>query len=109
MDERKELIELLKSGGVRNFPFVAVLADYLIKNGVTVRQSLSIKVTGGEIEPVITNANKILAAEVEPVKWLPIVGYEGLYEKDIIPSMKFGIKDDKTAGRIWMPPEPPKE
>lgn len=80
MDERKELIELLKSGGVRNFPFVAVLADYLIKNGVTVRQSLSIKVTGGEIEPVITNANKIPAAEVEPVKWLPIVGYEGLYE-----------------------------
>ena len=75
MDERKELIELLKSGGVRNFPFVAVLADYLIKNGVTVRQSLSIKVTGGEIEPVITNANKIPAAEVEPVKWLPIVGY----------------------------------
>lgn len=50
MDERKELIELLKSGGVRNFPFVAVLADYLIKNGVTVRQSLSIKVTGGEIK-----------------------------------------------------------
>lgn len=34
MDERKELIELLKSGGVRNFPFVAALADYLIKNGV---------------------------------------------------------------------------
>ena len=50
MDERKELIELLKSGGVRNFPFVAALADYLIKNGVTVRQSLSIKVTGGEIK-----------------------------------------------------------
>lgn len=50
MDERKELIELLKSGGVRNFPFVAVLADYLIQNGVTVRQSLSIKVTGGEIK-----------------------------------------------------------
>lgn len=50
MDERKELIELLKSGGVRNFPFVAALADYLIKNGVTVRQSLNIKVTGGEIK-----------------------------------------------------------
>lgn len=50
MDERKELIELLKSGGVRNFPFVAALADYLIQNGVTVRQSLSIKVTGGEIK-----------------------------------------------------------
>lgn len=50
MDERKELIELLKSGGVRNFPFVAALADYLIKNGVTVRRSLSIKVTGGEIK-----------------------------------------------------------
>lgn len=50
MDERKELIELLKSGGVGNFPFVAALADYLIQNGVTVRQSLSIKVTGGEIK-----------------------------------------------------------
>ena len=33
---REKLIELLKSGGVRDFPFNAVLADNLIANGVTV-------------------------------------------------------------------------
>ena len=32
---REKLIELLKSGGVRDFPFNAVLADHLIANGVT--------------------------------------------------------------------------
>ena len=35
---REKLIELLKSGGVRDFPFNAALADHLIANGVTVQQ-----------------------------------------------------------------------
>ena len=35
---RKKLIELLESGGVRDFPFNAVLADHLIANGVTVQE-----------------------------------------------------------------------
>ena len=34
---RETLIELLKDGGVRDFPFNAALADYLIANGVTVQ------------------------------------------------------------------------
>lgn len=34
--ERFKLIELLKSGGVRDFPFNAALADHLIANGVTI-------------------------------------------------------------------------
>lgn len=38
---REKLIELLKNGGVRDFPFVAVLADHLIANGVTVGDKLS--------------------------------------------------------------------
>ncbi|MBQ8797210.1 MAG: hypothetical protein IJZ56_03330 [Oscillospiraceae bacterium] len=36
MGMREKLIELLKSGGVRDFPFNAVLADHLIANGVTI-------------------------------------------------------------------------
>lgn len=35
---REKLIELLKSGGVRDFPFNAALADHLIANGVTVQK-----------------------------------------------------------------------
>ena len=38
MDVREKLVELLKCGGVRDFPFNAVLADYLISNGVTVQE-----------------------------------------------------------------------
>ena len=33
---RERLVELLKSGGVRDFPFNAALADHLIAGGVTV-------------------------------------------------------------------------
>ena len=36
MGMREKLIELLKSGGVRDFPFNAVLADHLIANGVVI-------------------------------------------------------------------------
>ena len=36
MTEREKLIELLKSGGVRDFPFNAALADHLLANGVIV-------------------------------------------------------------------------
>ena len=35
---REKLIELLKSGGVRDFPFNAALADHLIANGVTIQK-----------------------------------------------------------------------
>lgn len=35
---REKLIELLKSGGVRDFPFNAALADRLIANGVTIQK-----------------------------------------------------------------------
>ena len=38
MDVREKLVELLESGGVRDFPFNAALADYLIANGVTVQE-----------------------------------------------------------------------
>ena len=40
---REKLIDLLKSGGVRNFPFNAALADRLIANGVTVQKWISVK------------------------------------------------------------------
>ena len=40
---REKLIELLKSGGVRDFPFNAALADHLIANGVTVQEWISVK------------------------------------------------------------------
>ena len=43
MDVREKLVELLKCGGVRDFPFNAVLADYLISNGVTVQEWISVK------------------------------------------------------------------
>ena len=38
MDVREKLVELLKSGGVRDFPFNAALADHLIAHGVTVQE-----------------------------------------------------------------------
>lgn len=34
MTERERLIELLKDGGVRDFPYVNALADHLLANGV---------------------------------------------------------------------------
>ena len=34
MSERERLIELLKDGGVRDFPYVNALADHLLANGV---------------------------------------------------------------------------
>lgn len=40
---REKLINLLKSGGVRDFPFNAALADHLIANGVTVQEWISVK------------------------------------------------------------------
>ena len=43
MDVRKKLVELLKSGGVRDFPFNAALADHLIDHGVTVQEWVSVK------------------------------------------------------------------
>ena len=36
MSERERLIELLKDGGVRDFPYVNALADHLLANGVIV-------------------------------------------------------------------------
>lgn len=42
MDIREKLVELLKCGGVRDFPFNAVLADYLIAHGVTVQEWISV-------------------------------------------------------------------
>ena len=42
MDVRKKLVELLKSGGVRDFPFNAALADHLIDHGVTVQEWISV-------------------------------------------------------------------
>ena len=41
--KRHKLIELLKNGGVRDFPFNAVLADHLIAHGVTVQEWISVK------------------------------------------------------------------
>ena len=43
MDVMGKLVELLKCGGVRDFPFNAVLADYLISNGVTVQEWISVE------------------------------------------------------------------
>ena len=42
MDVREKLVELLKSGGVRDFPFNAALADHLIAHGVTVQEWISV-------------------------------------------------------------------
>ena len=42
MDVREKLVELLKSGGVRDFPFNAALADHLIAHGVTVQEWVSV-------------------------------------------------------------------
>lgn len=36
MTERERLIELLKDGGVRTFPYVNALADHLLESGVIV-------------------------------------------------------------------------
>ena len=36
MTDRERLIELLKDGGVRDFPYVNALADHLLANGVIV-------------------------------------------------------------------------
>ena len=38
MDVREKMVELLKSGGVRDFPFNAALAGHLIAHGVTVQE-----------------------------------------------------------------------
>ena len=38
MNDREKLIALLESGGVRDFPFNAALANHLIANGVVVRE-----------------------------------------------------------------------
>lgn len=43
IDVREKLMELLQCGGVRDFPFNAVLADHLISNGVTVLEWISVK------------------------------------------------------------------
>ena len=42
MNVREKLIDLLESGGVRDFPFNAALADHLIANGVTVQEWISV-------------------------------------------------------------------
>ena len=42
MDVREKLVELLESGGVRDFPFNAALADHLLSNGVTVQEWISV-------------------------------------------------------------------
>ena len=42
MDVREKLVELLKSGGVRDFPFNAALADHLIAHDVTVQEWVSV-------------------------------------------------------------------
>jgi hypothetical protein len=74
MDDREKLIELLKSGGVRDFPFNAALADHLIANGVTVQQWIPVTERKPDLIPcgagtayseavnVLTSGRKVLTA-----------------------------------------------
>lgn len=58
---REKLIELLKSGGVRDFPFNAALADHLVANGVTLAKDIN----------VLCNADRIRAmSDEELAHWI---------------------------------------
>ena len=108
MTDRAKLIELLKSGGVRDFPFNAALADHLIANGVrleekqaTSNESKWIPVT----ERLPDKHGKYLA--VVPSKWVGVehsiwlIWYHpksGFYDSD--PEWGDIEMDDVTH---WMP------
>ena len=74
MADREKLIELLKSGGLRDFPFNAALADHLIANGVTVTDNnVGSKVTicfkNFEIRPTAFLDGHIDQNKFDVVKW----------------------------------------
>lgn len=59
MNERERLIELLKDGGVRDFPYVNSLADHLLANGVIVPPCIM-----GDMVYRIGEGNEIIKALV---------------------------------------------
>ena len=74
MADREKLIELLKSGGLRDFPFNAALADHLIANGITVTDNnVGSKVTicfqNFEIRPTAFLDGHIDQNKFDVVKW----------------------------------------
>ena len=76
MDVREKLVELLKCGGVRDFPFNAVLADYLISNGVTVQEWISVK------DRLPQYNNDVLVYRPNMAMEILIDNYAGYYGED---------------------------
>ena len=83
MDVMEKLVELLKCGGVRDFPFNAVLADYLISNGVTVQEWYSVndypKEDGTYL--VKTNTGAITTARFYAFKSFPATKHLPAYHR----------------------------
>ena len=83
MDVMEKLVELLKCGGVRDFPFNAVLPDYLISNGVTVQEWYSVndypKEDGTYL--VKTNTGAITTARFYAFKSFPATKHLPAYHR----------------------------
>ena len=94
---REKLIELLKDGGVRDFPFNAVLADHLIANGVTVQQWIPVT------ERLPEEYTTVLVCGEDGVEPGRFYGKSGFWTYDQYE------QDPIFAVTHWMPlPEPPK-
>ena len=109
---REKLIELLKSGGVRDFPFNAALADHLIANGVTVQDSKVVEIDHFNkwipvTERLPEEMEWVLCASV--CNTIHILRYDFIMEDwDIYE--KLNSCYGKGFVTHWMPlPEPPKE
>ena len=87
MDVREKLVELLKCGGVRDFPFNAVLADYLISSGVTVQVEAKLywkPVKPGEWNLTCSACDSHLGCR-ENANFCPECGAKFAYPKAIMP------------------------
>jgi hypothetical protein len=124
---REKLIELLKDGGVRDFPFVAALADHLIANGVTLAEDNNVPSKWIPVTERLPEEHKSIFAKLHGTKnWMPgmfctlsntvlaSVEYEdgtrsvkATHTKD----GKWNLQNMHRAKEVthWMPlPEPPK-
>ena len=103
---REKLVELLKDGGVRDFPFNAVLADHLIANGVTVQKWIPVN----ERLPETNNKTMVIVCvdgKKSAARWFERTTIRG----KLVERFKYPW-DVITCENIthWMPlPEPPKE
>lgn len=98
MNDREKLIALLESGGVRDFPFNAALADHLIANGVIIQRWIPVTERLPE-----DDRQRVLAVCIGDY----LVGYPRIDTDRYVRQHWVRYGNDVTH---WMPlPEPPKE